>query len=104
MTRMEKALNQIDMTFGPERKLVQDKITAMNRCAQMLGEERWADRAFTVVAKYNINNEVELVYAIIETISTEKDLVDHEFIVGSDLNVKSLNVSLDKVENIVFYA
>lgn len=97
MTPMERALKSIEMTFGPDRKIVQDKIYALTRCASMLESPRWADRAFEIVKQYNIENIYELAYQLNILLDQEQDLVNHEFIVGADTNVRSIKKSLDIV-------
>ena len=97
MTAMERALKSIEMTFGPERKIVQDQITALTRCASMLESPQWADRAFEMVEQYNVENIYDLAQQLNVLLDRERDLVDHKFIVGADTNVRSIKKSLDIV-------
>ncbi len=97
MTPLDCALKSIELTFGPERKVVQEQINALTRCTRMLESPRWADRAFEIVKQYNIENIYDLAHQLNILLDQERDLVGHEFIVGADNNVRSIKKSLDIV-------
>ena len=97
---MDHALKQIEMSFNPERKAITDKKCAMMRTVTMLADPRWASRAWSNVAEYDITNTDELVAAMIELRDAEEEFVGHEFIVGADKNVRDLNRAVEKVANL----
>lgn len=97
---MEKALKSIEMTFSPERKSVNDKITAVVRCITMLEEPRWAERAFSLVSEYGISDKYDLGNALVELRAHEEELVGHEYIVGADTNVMKIEKFMEKLKNL----
>lgn len=97
---MDHALKQIEMSFNPERKAITDKKIAMIRTVSMLADPRWASRAWSNVADYDITNTDDLVAAMIELRDAEEEFVGHEFIVGADWNVRDLNRGVEKVANL----
>ena len=97
---MEKALKSIEMTFSPERKSVNDKITAVVRCITMLEEPRWAERAFSLVSEYGISDKYDLGNTLVELRTHEEELVGHEYIVGADTNVMKIEKFMEKLKNL----
>lgn len=96
MNAMDKALKQIEMTFSSERQAVNERVMNLCRCAEML-DTTWEDTAFHMVLEYNIFNRTELQLAVEETIASETELLDHEFIRGADTNVLQLKKVLENL-------
>lgn len=97
---MEKALKSIEMSFSPERKVIENKLNAVVRCITMLEEPRWADRAFSLVTEYGISDKYDLGNALIELRTHEEELVGHEYIVGADWNVAKIEKFMTRLQNL----
>ena len=97
---MQKALKSIEMTFSPERKAIENKLSAVVRCITMLAKPHWADRAFSLVAEYGISDKQDLRNALIEIRAHEEELVGHEYIVGADWNVAKIEKFMARLQNL----
>ena len=93
---MDKALRSIEKSFGPERKAIDDQVTAMCRTAEMLGSDRFKDRAFSVVEQYGIHNKQELLQELQLMIRNEQAIDDDE-IHGPDSNIKRMKKAIEKI-------
>jgi len=93
---MDKALRSIEKSFGPERKAIDDQVTAMCRTAEMLGSDRFKDRAFSAVEQYGINDKKELLQELQMMIRNEASVDDDE-IHGPDSNIKRMKKAIEKI-------
>ena len=93
---MDKALRQIEKTFGPERKKITDQVMAMCRAAEMMTNERWKDRALSQVEQYGIKSKEELVQELQLMIRNEK-AVDDEDITDTGTNIRQMERALSKL-------
>ena len=96
---MDKALRSIEKTFGGERSAINDQVTAMCRAADMLGNERFKDRAFSVVEQYGINSKQELIQELHMMIKNEAEIDDEE-IYGADTNIKMMKNAIAKLRKV----
>jgi len=93
---MAKALRSIEKTFGGGRSAINDQVTAMCRAADMLGSDRFKDRAFSVVEQYGINSKHELIQELHMMIKNEAAIDDDE-IYGADTNIKMMKNAIAKL-------
>ena len=93
---MDKALRSIEKTFGGERSAINDQVTAMCRAADMLGSDRFKDRAFSVVEQYGIDSKQELIQELHMMIKNEAEIDDEE-IYGVDTNIKMMKNAITKL-------
>ena len=96
---MAKALRSIEKTFGGGRSAINDQVTAMCRAADMLGSDRFKDRAFSVVEQYGIDSKQELIQELHMMIKNEAEIDDEE-IYGADTNIKMMKNAITKLRKI----
>lgn len=96
---MDRALKQIEVTFGPERKKITDQVLAMCRAAEMMTNERWRDRALGQVEQYGIKTKEELVQELQLMIKNEK-AVDDEYVTDTGTNIRSMERALAKISSL----
>lgn len=97
---MEKTLKTIEMSFGPERKAIENKLNAVVRCITMLEDPRWAHRAFLLVTEYGISDKYDLGNALNELRKHEEELVGNEYIIGADWNVAKIEKFMKRLKNL----
>ena len=97
---MEAALKSIEMTFSPERKVINDKVLAMTRVVSMMENPRFAERAFSIVEEYGISDKYDLKNALVEMREAEQEFEDHEFIRGADTNIRNIDRAVTKLSSL----
>lgn len=96
---MDKALRSIEKTFGSERTAINDQVTAMCRAADMLGNDRFKDRALSVVEQYGIDSKHDLLQELHMMIKNEA-AIDDEEIYGADTNIKMMKSAIAKLRGL----
>lgn len=101
-----KALRSIEATFSPERKKADDKRLAMARAIEMLGSERFKDRAMNLVEPYGITSKEDLLQHIDAAIADEEQAKANDkegLISGIDRNIAMLQKLQQKVTQMEGY-
>lgn len=94
---MDRALRQIEKTFGPERKAISDKITVLAQAVEMMSKPRWKDRALDHASQLGLNS-VEDIKQELELLLQNESNIDDEDVTDAPSNIKRIERTLAKLD------